>query len=176
MEIVDLVVWAQMLYASLSALRNSEVMNHSLKTNQILLPVFSLPLSSHLCLFAALSFVTSSSISLENADACWKWLMLAVRSFSILSIRLFSLLKYSWHGISRPPCGKSRDYLLFPLARHVIDPFCLRNKDATVDIILGKLPTTTPSFITETANGSYPLLISRSQVKTSPFFASQMFL
>ena len=35
-----------------------------------------------------------------------------------------------------------------------------------LDIILGKWPTTTPSFITETSNGSYPLLISCSQIKT----------
>ena len=76
-------------------------------------------------------------------------------------------------GTSRPPRGKSLEYLHLPVILDRITPCLLRNNEQMEDIFQGTWPTVIPSFRMATASGSWRLEVSRWHCNTSPSMATQ---
>lgn len=85
-------------------------------------------------------------------------------------------LNFRVHGISRPPWGRSAEYLLLSVTIQCILPPLLKNNEQSLDIFRGKCPMTLPPFTTATAYLSFSSVGSLSHSSSSPTVASQMCL
>ena len=66
-------------------------------------------------------------------------------------ISLVCPLNNSKQGISKPPCGRSDEYLRLPVGLQVIDPPLLIKRAQRCEIFRGRCPTIIPSLLTDTA-------------------------
>ena len=99
----------------------------------------------------------------NHINCCWEFVFQIFFSFNI---SFGVTLNRSEHGTSRPPCGRSAEYLLWPVTVQVILPLRRRNSEHTLVIFIGKCPTIVPSLFTATAFLSealrYRVLIHKS--------------
>ena len=100
--------------------------------------------------------------------------LLVLRASNVLTFwTSFDLpVNFSLQGISNPPYGRSKEYLLPPVGVQTIAPPLARNSEQIRDIFLGIWPTTVSSLSTATAYRSASFHGSLSHKISSPIDAS----